>query len=499
MILRSRRTRVYPSKQTVATPNSTLRSLRPRSALRARAASRGEAVVDYALQSSDEESSPQSRSAIRTRAASRGKVIIDYALQSSDEESSPRPRSAIRTRAASRGKVILDCTLQSSDEERSPWPRSAIRTRAASRGKAVIESDLQYSDEESILLPRSAKRTRAASRGEAIVECALQFSDEENIPPVAKCPKIKLRDRRRATKAQDSETTDVDFKTPVRGRQLRVHFQDNCNSLSPNPAVRNIYSPIVRFLTPLKTGVQSPGCELLSPEQCVFGYDALSPLSDEETNEEAFNPYAFIKNIPSHSQQSRPCVRDIPVKTRSTPEATLVLDLDETLVFSTLNHLPKAEYTFHTSFQNHKYKVSVIMRPHVQQFLQRMSKIFEMFVYTSAKRDYAEQILDILDPQKKIFRHRLYQEDCFCILGHYVKDLGLLQRDLAKTVVLDNAPHTFPYHVMNMIPIPSWTGEKDDKELIKLIPYLEKLSEAEDFRRMLKRRADHLHRLLSED
>lgn len=104
----------------------------------------------------------------------------------------------------------------------------------------------------------------------------------------------------------------------------------------------------------------------------------------------------------------------------------------------------------------------------------------QLFVYTCAKRDYAEKILNILDPQRKVFRsvlhhmtpflnysaitseasalllmtvvfclhrHRLYQEDCVCVLGHYIKDLSILGRDLAKTVVLDNMPHTYPYHV----------------------------------------------------
>lgn len=42
-----------------------------------------------------------------------------------------------------------------------------------------------------------------------------------------------------------------------------------------------------------------------------------------------FFSFTFIKNIPNRSQQSRPvsAVRDIPPKTRSTPAATLVLDL----------------------------------------------------------------------------------------------------------------------------------------------------------------------------
>lgn len=106
------------------------------------------------------------------------------------------------------------------------------------------------------------------------------------------------------------------------------------------------------------------------------------------------------------------------------------------------------------------------------------SVLLQLFVYTCAKREYAEKILNILDPQRKVFRsvlitvssqkwtklnpkkanalllhavfllrHRLYQEDCICVLGHYIKDLSILGRDLTKTVVLDNMPHTYPYHV----------------------------------------------------
>uniref|UniRef100_A0A3B3S084 CTD (carboxy-terminal domain, RNA polymerase II, polypeptide A) small phosphatase like 3 n=1 Tax=Paramormyrops kingsleyae TaxID=1676925 RepID=A0A3B3S084_9TELE len=245
-------------------------------------------------------------------------------------------------------------------------------------------------------------------------------------------------------------------------------------------------------------GVKFSEEDLLNPDLCFFGYDTFCLISKEEPAR-VFNPYTFIKNIPSQSQLSKLSVREIPVKTRSTPEATLVLDLEETLVYSSLSIIEDAEYTFHTHFQDHKYEVFLILRPHVKEFLQRMSELFEIFVYTSAKREYAEKILETLDPDRRLFRHRLYREDCLCVYGHYVKDLSILERDLAKTVILDNAPHTFPYHVMNMIPIKGWVGEKDDRELQKLIPYLTKLAEADDFRHVLKKRLDHLHRLLSED
>uniref|UniRef100_G3P0D9 CTD (carboxy-terminal domain, RNA polymerase II, polypeptide A) small phosphatase like 3 n=1 Tax=Gasterosteus aculeatus aculeatus TaxID=481459 RepID=G3P0D9_GASAC len=321
---------------------------------------------------------------------------------------------------------------------------------------------------------------------------------DDEIPTMTRRPLPRGRARKRVIAVDDRET-DLAFKTPSRPTMRRERVLSEIDPVSPhNTTSRNIYSPIVRFLTPTKENVKRAGNNvLLSPEQGVFGFAAIDLLVGEE-DDDIFNPFVFIKNIPSQSQHTQPQLRDIPPKTRSTPEATLVIDL-ETLMFSSLNVIEEAEYTFHTAFQDHEYKVYVILRPHVKEFLQSMARVYELFVYTCAKKEYAEKILDILDPQKKLFRHRLYQDDCACVLGHYIKDLSILGRDLAQTVVLDNAPHTYPYHLMNTIPIKSWSGESEDRELQKLVPYMEKLSAAEDFREELKKRKDHFHRLLSED
>ncbi|XP_041646631.1 CTD small phosphatase-like protein 2 [Cheilinus undulatus] len=343
-------------------------------------------------------------------------------------------------------------------------------------------------------------------------ESPLQTKDEENlendpqpsddeIPTLKRRPLPRGRARKRVIAVDDRET-DLAFKTPVRSILRHERILSEIDPVTPrNTTARNIYSPIVRFLTPSKENVnyaETGHNVLMSPEQGVFGFGSIDLLAGEE-EEDVFNPFNFIKNVPLQSQHSRTPIRDIPPKTRSTPEATLVVDLEETLMFSSLNVIEDAEYTFNTAFQDHQYKVYMILRPHVREFLQSMAKVYELFVYTCAKKDYAEKILNILDPQRKLFRHRLHQEDCACVLGHYIKDLSVLGRDLAKTVVLDNAPHTYPYHLMNTIPIPSWSGESDDRELQKLIPYLEKLSAADDFREVLKKRKDHFHRLLSED
>ncbi|NWX24377.1 CTSL2 protein, partial [Aegotheles bennettii] len=94
------------------------------------------------------------------------------------------------------------------------------------------------------------------------------------------------------------------------------------------------------------------------------------------------------------------------------------------------------------------------------------------FIFTTAKQDYAEKILDVLDPRKKLIRHCLSQRDCVCARGCYWKDLTHLGRDLAKTVALDHTIQGFPTQASNWIPVPQWWGDPRDEELLRLIPLL---------------------------
>ncbi|NXJ72303.1 CTL2B protein, partial [Rostratula benghalensis] len=96
-------------------------------------------------------------------------------------------------------------------------------------------------------------------------------------------------------------------------------------------------------------------------------------------------------------------------------------------------------------------------------------------IFTTAKRDYAKKVLDVLDPKKKLIRLCLSQQDCLCARGCYWKDLTLLGRDLAKTVALDHTIQGFPAQAANWIPVPKWGGDPRDKELLRLTPLLGRL------------------------
>ena len=72
----------------------------------------------------------------------------------------------------------------------------------------------------------------------------------------------------------------------------------------------------------------------------------------------------------------------LPPKKEGVSKYSLVLDLDETLVHVT---------------QKDDGEISFSTRPYLDKFLSEMSKDFELSVFTNAKENYANSILDEID------------------------------------------------------------------------------------------------------
>jgi len=61
------------------------------------------------------------------------------------------------------------------------------------------------------------------------------------------------------------------------------------------------------------------------------------------------------------------------------------------------------------------YTYTVHKRPHLDSFLQEITSQFETHIFTAACKDYAEPILDKLDPNNTMFANRYYRESCTMI------------------------------------------------------------------------------------
>merc|ERR1711971_203646 len=162
---------------------------------------------------------------------------------------------------------------------------------------------------------------------------------------------------------------------------------------------------------------------------------------------------------------------------------------DETLVHSTFRKISAPDTVITIELEGEEHNVYVLKRPCVDVFLERMSNLYEIVVYTASLSKYADPLLDDLDKYGRI-SHRLFREACTRLPSGYVKDLSKIGRSLRHVTIIDNSPTCYDLQPENAIPIRTWRNDKNDRELLELIPILESLAQVDDIPMVLQQILD---------
>lgn len=173
----------------------------------------------------------------------------------------------------------------------------------------------------------------------------------------------------------------------------------------------------------------------------------------------------------------------------ATDRKLLVLDLDETLVHASAEALDRAADVQLVGY--HIYK-----RPHVDAFLDFAFAHFDVGVWTSSGRLYAEPLVAWLMPGRTL-QFLWSSQRCSTArdweTGGYTseKRLAKLRRlgfALEQMIGIDDTPSKYAKNFGNLVQVQEFNGNTGDDELLHLPRYLDTLRLQPNIRAVEKRR-----------
>ena len=114
--------------------------------------------------------------------------------------------------------------------------------------------------------------------------------------------------------------------------------------------------------------------------------------------------------------------------------------------------------------------LKVYERPHARKLIGQCRRIGDIMVHTTAKRDYARRICELLDIQPIDLKSR---KDCQRNTGKYRKTVADSYYKIYQTIIIiDDSPHVWDSkahdHCIFLIPS-EFRGDYDDYGLLKIL------------------------------
>ena len=181
---------------------------------------------------------------------------------------------------------------------------------------------------------------------------------------------------------------------------------------------------------------------------------------------------------------------------------TIILDLDGTLIYDQNIEVNYEEEEEEEDDEDNKHQKNndIILRPRLFEFLDKLLELkCELIIFTSSVKQRADEVINIIEKNKRYFNGRLYREHCTLMGAAYVKDISKLGRNLSKTIIIDNDLGCFYLQQENGILIKSFEGKEDDNKLLNLHQILNQIikSPFNDIRVELDKYRDELNNLVA--
>ncbi|XP_049607596.1 RNA polymerase II subunit A C-terminal domain phosphatase [Syngnathus scovelli] len=125
---------------------------------------------------------------------------------------------------------------------------------------------------------------------------------------------------------------------------------------------------------------------------------------------------SMVHSVPElmvSSEQAEQLGREDQQRLHRNKKLVLMVDLDQTLIHTTDQHCQQMSNKgiFHFQLGRGEPMLHTRLRPHCKEFLEKIAKLYELHVFTFGSRLYAHTIAGFLDPETKLFSHRILSRD----------------------------------------------------------------------------------------